>query len=97
VLLILAPVDGGEPLHLCGICGFVLRKPGEPCPRYALINEDVAAVLDSQRVAESVEERLKDQGGKSLRVLQVNGNPCSGPKSCLGEGRGGSVGQGCAG
>jgi hypothetical protein len=32
VLLILAPIEGGEPVHLCGICGFVLREPGEPCP-----------------------------------------------------------------
>jgi hypothetical protein len=62
VLLIVATVDGGEPVHLCGICGSVLSKPGEPCPRCALINEDVAAALDGRRVAESVQEWLKGQG-----------------------------------
>ena len=61
VLLILAPVDGGELVHLCGICGFVLSKPGEPCPRCALIDEDVAAAIDVKRVAESVEDWLKDK------------------------------------
>jgi hypothetical protein len=50
VLLILAPVEG-EPVHLCGICDFLLSGPGKPCPRCALINEDVAAALDAWRVA----------------------------------------------
>ena len=27
VLMILASVDRGEPVHLCGICGFVLSVP----------------------------------------------------------------------
>ena len=62
VLLIVAPVDGDERLHLCGNCGFVVGGPGEPCPRCALINEDVAVAFDGQRVAESVEEWLKDRG-----------------------------------
>ena len=60
VLMILAPVDG-EPLHLCGICGFVLSKPGKPCPRCALHNEDAASALDGKRVAESVEHWLKER------------------------------------
>jgi hypothetical protein len=60
VLLILAPVEG-EPVHLCGICGFVLSGPGEPCPRCALINEDVAAAIDAKRVANSAAEWLKEQ------------------------------------
>ena len=61
MLLILAPVDDSESVHLCGICGFVLSKPGEPCARCALVNEDVAATLDNRRVAESVEDWLKIQ------------------------------------
>ena len=61
VLLILASIDDGEPVHLCGICGFVLEKPGDPCPRCALLNEEVGETLDSQRVAESVEDWLKGQ------------------------------------
>jgi hypothetical protein len=65
VLLILAPIGGGEPVHLCGICGFELSGPGEPCPRCAIINEEVAAALDTQRVAESVEEWLRGQGEPS--------------------------------
>lgn len=32
VFLIVAPINGGEPVHLCGICRFGLSKPGEPCP-----------------------------------------------------------------
>ena len=61
VLLILAPVDSGELVHLCGICGFVLEAPGEPCPRCALLDEDVAGALDGQRVAESVEKWLSEK------------------------------------
>ena len=61
VLLILAPVDGGEPVHLCGICGFVLSKPGDPCPRCALLDEDAAAALDGKRVADSAAQWLKEQ------------------------------------
>jgi rubrerythrin len=59
VLLLRAPVEG-EPMHLCGICGFVPSGPGEPCPRCALINEDVAAAIDAKRVADSAAEWLKD-------------------------------------
>jgi hypothetical protein len=58
--LIRAPVEG-EPMHLCGICGFVLSGPGEPFPRCALINEDLAAAIDAKRVANSAAERLKGQ------------------------------------
>ena len=61
MLLILAPVDGGEPVHLCGVCGFVLEAPGDPCPRCALLDEDVAGALDGKRVAESVEKWLGDK------------------------------------
>jgi hypothetical protein len=61
VLLILSPVRVGEPAHLCAVCGFVLSEPGEPCPRCALINEEVAAAIDGKRVAESVEAWLKDR------------------------------------
>ena len=61
VLLILARVDGGEPIHLCGICGFVLSEPGDPCPRCALLDEDVAGALDGKRVADSAAEWLKRQ------------------------------------
>jgi hypothetical protein len=60
VLLILAPIEG-EPMHLCGICGFVLSGPGEPCPHCALTNEAVAAAIDAKRVANSAAERLKGQ------------------------------------
>jgi hypothetical protein len=60
VLLIQAPIEG-DPVHLCGICGFVLTGPGEPCPRCALINEDVAAAIDAKRVADSAAEWLKGQ------------------------------------
>jgi hypothetical protein len=63
VLMILAPVDGGEPVQLCGICGSVLNGPGESCSRCALFNESVAAALDNRRLAESVEEWLKGQSG----------------------------------
>ncbi len=59
VLLTLVPVDGGEPVHLCGICGFALSEPGEPCPRCALLNEDVAAAIDGRRVVQPVEEWLR--------------------------------------
>ena len=48
-------------MHLCGICGFVLSEPGEPCPRCALANEDAAAAIDARRVADSAEEWLRDQ------------------------------------
>ena len=60
LLIILAPVEG-EPVHLCGVCGFTLSKPGEPCPRCALHDEDAASALDGKRVAESVEEWLTSQ------------------------------------
>ena len=60
VLLILAAVDS-QPVHLCGICGFELSVPGEPCPRCAIINEDVAAAIDAKRVADSAAEWLKEQ------------------------------------
>jgi hypothetical protein len=46
VLLILAPVDGDEPMHLCGICGFLLSRPGGPCSRRALVNEAMAMAVD---------------------------------------------------
>jgi hypothetical protein len=59
VLLILAPVER-EPVHLCGICGFMLSEPGEPCPRCAMINEDVAAAIDARRVADSAADWLKE-------------------------------------
>jgi hypothetical protein len=49
--LILAPMVGGELVHLCGTCGFALSGPAEPCPHCALTNEDVAAALDAWRVA----------------------------------------------
>lgn len=62
VRLILAPIDVGGLVHLCGLCGFVLSKPGEPCPRCALLDEDIAAAIDGKRAAESVEEWLKEQG-----------------------------------
>lgn len=60
MLLILAAVDG-EPVHLCGICGFVLEAAGEPCPRCALIDEDVASAIDCKRTAADVERWLKGQ------------------------------------
>ena len=60
LLIILAPVEG-EPVHLCGICGFTLSKPSEACPRCALHNEDAASALDGKRVAESVENWLQEQ------------------------------------
>jgi hypothetical protein len=59
-ILILAPVEG-DPVHLCGICGFVLSESGESCPRCALLDEDVAATIDGKRTAESVENWLKGQ------------------------------------
>ena len=40
-----------------------------PCPRCALVNEKLAAALDSRRVAESVEEWLKDK--RSPHPLEV--------------------------
>jgi hypothetical protein len=60
VLVILAAVDG-EPVHLCGICGFPLSEPSEPCPRCALLDEDVAAAIDSRRTVADVEKWLKGQ------------------------------------
>ena len=60
VLLILASVDS-EPVHLCGICAFELSAPGEPCPRCAIITEDVAAAIDAKRVADSAAEWFKGQ------------------------------------
>ena len=61
VLLILTPVDNGEPVHLCGICGFVLEAPGDPCPRCALLDESVAGALDGKRVADSAAQWVKEQ------------------------------------
>ena len=61
-MLIVALIDGGDPVHLCGICGFVLGGPCELCPRCALINEDVAVALDGRRVAESVQEWFREKG-----------------------------------
>ena len=61
VLLVLAPVDGGEPVHLCGLCGFVLQAPGDPCPRCALLDESVAATIDAKRVADSAAKWIKEQ------------------------------------
>jgi hypothetical protein len=69
-LLILAPVKGG-PVHLRGIFGFVLSKPGEPCPRCALINEDVVAALSSRRVADDVEDWLKARKQTHLLELEL--------------------------
>ena len=60
LLISLAPVEG-KPVHLCGVCGFTLSKPGELCPRCALHNEDAASALDGKRVAESVENWLQEQ------------------------------------
>ena len=64
-------MEGGKQVHLCGICGFVLSKPGGPCPRCALINEDVAAAMDGKSVAESVEDWLKSQKKPTLHPLEV--------------------------
>lgn len=44
-----------------GMCGFVLEAPGEPCPRCALIDEDVASAIDGKRTAADVERWLKEQ------------------------------------
>ena len=72
VFLILAPVDGGEPVHLCGISGFVLEAPGDPCPRCALLDEDVAGALDGKRVAESVEKWLGDKNSpRTIHPLEA--------------------------
>jgi len=64
VVLILAPISG-EPVHLCGICGFVLERPGQGCPRCALANEEAGAILEDRReVLADVEEWLADQGAR---------------------------------
>jgi hypothetical protein len=81
------------------ICGFVLSGPDEPCPRCALLREEAAEALDSQRVAESVQEWLKGQGEttkphpleaeleKIQQVLDALDEcpPCGGLISCCGE------------
>ncbi len=59
--LTVVSLDRGELVHLCGICGFVLSGPNEPCPRCALLNEDAVAAIDGQRVAKSVEDWLKQK------------------------------------
>ena len=61
VLFILPSVDGGDPVHLCGLCRFVLGKPGEPCPPCAQIDEDVAAEIDSRRVVADFEKWLRGE------------------------------------
>ena len=57
----MASVDSGEPLHLCGVCGFVLEAPGDPCPRCALLDADAASAIDGKRTAADVEHWLKGQ------------------------------------
>jgi predicted esterase len=60
MLLIVANVDR-EAVHRCGICGFELSVPGEPCPRCAIINEDVAASIATKRVEDSAAEWFRQQ------------------------------------
>ncbi len=61
VVLILAPV-GGEPVHLCGVCGFVLEEPGQDCPRCAMSNERDGAIIQERRdLVAGVEQWLAGQ------------------------------------
>jgi hypothetical protein len=48
VVLIQAPV-GGEPVHLCGVCGFALERPGQDCPRCATSNERDGAIIQERQ------------------------------------------------
>jgi hypothetical protein len=71
VLLILAAVDG-DPVHLCGVCGFVLSAPGEHCSRCALTDEGVAAAIDARRTADKVEEWFRErQEGQAPHPLEA--------------------------
>ena len=70
VLLILAPVDGGEPVHLCGICGFVSSKPGEPCPCCALIDDEVATPIDGKRLASL--QRIRIRASRHMPLVRQN-------------------------
>ena len=67
VVLIVAAVEGGEQVHLCGVCGFELGRPGAACPRCALVDEEAGVELEGQRLVEGVEEWLRGDGEEGER------------------------------
>jgi len=62
---------GGRSLRLCGICGFALNEPGEPCPHCTLIDEDVAAAIEGKRAVAEVERWLKQEQQPSPHPLEA--------------------------
>jgi hypothetical protein len=56
-----APYLHTDDYTLCGVCGLPLSGPGEPCPRCALLDEQVGAALAGRRpVASGGGERRRN-------------------------------------